>query len=87
MKLELYHRWHCPYSAKVRNFITINKLDQQIKFHEIEEDMRAEIRLENLTGKTRVPCLVIDNKPLLESQAIMDWLRDNLLGGNGVSAH
>ena len=30
-------------------------------------------------GKTQVPCLIIDGKPLYESDDIIDYLKDNLL--------
>ena len=30
-------------------------------------------------GKTQVPCLFIDGKPLYESDDIIDYMKDNLL--------
>ncbi len=85
MQLELYHRWHCPYSAKVRNFIEENQLAEQIRFVELGEVAEAEDRLSDLTGKTQVPCLVVDGKPTLESSDIVAWLEQNLVK-NGQQA-
>ncbi len=31
-----------------------------------------------LGGKTQVPCLVIDKKPLYESDDIIQWFKNNL---------
>ncbi len=81
MQLELYHRWHCPYSAKVRNFIEENQLQEQIKFIELGEVADAEGRLSELTGKSQVPCLLVDGKPMLESTEIVGWLQQNLVNG------
>jgi glutaredoxin 3 len=78
MNLELYHRWTCPYSAKVRAEIGRLELEDQIQFHEIGEDEGAAERLQQLTGKTQVPCLVVDGEPMLESNDIVHWFNDNL---------
>lgn len=78
MNLELYHRWKCPYSAKVRAEIGKLEVEEQIQFHEIGEDEKAAETLRQLTGKTQVPCLVIDGKPMLESDDIVQWLEDHL---------
>jgi len=40
-------------------------------------DIREELLA--LSGKTQVPCLVIDGKPMLESADIIDWLKENML--------
>ncbi len=86
MNLELLHRWHCPYSRKVRDFIDQNNLGSQIKLSELDETTGAIERLVQLTGKQKSPCLLIDGRPLLESDEIVRWLRDNLLDrGNHAS--
>ena len=33
----------------------------------------------DIGGKTQVPCLFIDGKPLYESDDIIDYMKDNLL--------
>lgn len=78
MELELYHLWKCPYSAKVRSHIEERNLDRKIAYYEIGEDPHALERLQEMTGGTQVPCLVIDGEPLLESGAIIRWLEANL---------
>lgn len=80
MKLELYHRWGCPYSAKVRDFIKANNLEDQLKMIEVDESDNAIEKLMELNNKAQVPCLVIDGEPLLESDEIINWLEENLIG-------
>lgn len=80
MKPELYHRWYCPYSAKVRNFIKDHNLEAQVDFYEVDEDDEAAGRLVHLTGGEQVPCLVIEDKPMLESDDIIEWMNVHLLG-------
>ncbi len=83
MKLELIHKWACPYSARVRDFIEERGLQDQIEFLEVAEAEGAKDRLAQLTGKTQVPCLVADGEPILESRDIIQWLDRNLGGAKG----
>ena len=76
MKLELYHFESCPYCVKVRNFIDSAKLRDKITYHDTMLDQEARKRLKELTGKSQVPCLVIDGKPMLESGDIIQWLKN-----------
>ncbi|MEE1656340.1 glutathione S-transferase N-terminal domain-containing protein [Microvirga sp. CF3062] len=85
MKLELIHKWACPYSARVRDFIEERGLKDQIAFMEVDEMEGAKDRLEQLTGKTQVPCLVADGEPILESRDIIQWLDQNLGGAQGAA--
>ncbi len=82
MKLELYHRWGCPYSAKVRNFIQENELGDRLTMIELDESDNAIETLMRLNHKAQVPCLVIDGKPLLESNDIINWLDQNIIGSS-----
>ena len=77
MKLELYHLQQCPFSAKVRNYIEENNLKQFIEYKDAD-DQSVATELEELTGKFQVPCLVIDGKPMLESDEIIAWLGKDL---------
>ncbi len=87
MPLQLYHRLHCPYSKRVRDHIDEHKLNDQIEYIEIGEDPSAEERLNALTGRSQVPCLVIDGEPMLESGDIVQWLQTNLADkGRGTPA-
>ncbi|MBJ6127642.1 glutaredoxin family protein [Microvirga splendida] len=85
MKLELIHKWACPYSARVRDFIDERGLQDRIAFLEINETEGAKDRLAQLTGKTQVPCLVVDGEPILESRDIIQWLDTNLGGPQGTT--
>lgn len=79
MQLQLFHKWQCPYSARVRSFIEEHGLNDQIAYSEITEDEGAEAKLRELTGKAQVPCLSVDGKPILESSDIVQWLQQNLV--------
>jgi glutaredoxin len=85
LKLELIHKWACPYSARVRDFIEERGLQDQIAFTEVTETEDAKDRLAQLTGKTQVPCLVADGQPILESRDIIQWLDKNLGGSQGAA--
>lgn len=79
MPIQLYHRWHCPYSKQVRDFVDENALGNKIEYLELGEAAGAEDKLADLTGGSQVPCLVVDGEPILESADIVDWLRTNLV--------
>ena len=83
--IQLYHRWHCPYSARVRDFIDEHKLGSQIKYLELGEAQGAATNLATLAGQSQVPCLVVDGKPILESAEIVQWLKKNLVNSEGSS--
>jgi glutaredoxin len=79
MAVQLYHRWNCPYSARVREFIESHGLKPQVEYVEIEEVRGAEDKLQDLTGRVQVPCLVINGTPMLESRGILEWLKSYLM--------
>ena len=79
MRIELYHRWHCPYSKRVRDFVDENALGEKVEYLELGEAEGAEDKLADLTGGSQVPCLVVDGEPILQSADIVDWLRTNLV--------
>lgn len=79
MKLELYHFDSCPYCVKVRDYIDRAGLKSRIEYHDILEDPAAHKRLLEVNNDDdQVPCLVIDGKPMLESDDIIAWLKKNL---------
>jgi glutaredoxin len=78
MNLELYHRQTCPHSAKVREFIHENELADEIRFFDIDEDESHREVLVDKTDDEQVPCLMVDGKPMLESDEIIAWLEDHL---------
>ena len=77
-ELLLLHRMSCPYSAKVRDFVTARHFRSKIIFHDLENEPQAIKMLRDLTGDDQVPCLVINGKPLLESDVIIQWITENL---------
>ena len=86
MELELYHRWSCPYSARVREFINENGIERQVKMIEVDESDSAIETLMKLNKTPQVPCLVVDGSPILESRDIINWLDGNLLGNSDTAS-
>lgn len=76
MRIQLYHKWHCPYCARVRDFIDEHRIEN-IEFIDIEEPSALE-ELASLTGHAQVPCLVVGGRPLLESSLIITWIQKHL---------
>lgn len=72
MSLVLYHFDACPYCARVRS--TIEGLNLSIEMKDTMANETYHDELVSLTGKTQVPCLVIDDKPMLESSDIISYL-------------
>jgi glutaredoxin 3 len=73
--LKLYYRPTCPYCAKVMDFMKQNNIITQLK--NIEENPQSKEELISDGGKSQVPCLFIDEKPLYESDDIILWLQEN----------
>lgn len=73
--LTLYLTPWCPYCIKVQNYLHRRGINVAEK--DISADSVARRELVNLNGKTQVPCLLIDDKPLLESDDIIQWFADN----------
>jgi glutaredoxin len=80
MPIQLYHRWQCPYSKRVRDFVDENALGDKVEYLALGEAEGAEGKLADLTGGSQVPCLVVDGEPILESAEIVHWLQTNLVG-------
>ncbi|RYZ63914.1 MAG: glutaredoxin [Proteobacteria bacterium] len=74
MRLELYHKENCPFSAKVRTFISSHDLKNQVDYHDIDQDRTTRQDLFRLSHDEQVPCLVVNGKPMLESEEIIAWL-------------
>lgn len=74
-QLVLYHFEWCPFCVKVRNYLKNRGIE--IPEKDTRKDPSAAEELRNLTGGSQVPCLVIDGKPLLESNDIIQWFEDN----------
>ena len=81
--LTLYQFPTCPYCQKVLRFMAEHALDIPRKDTRQEPDARTE--LIQLGGKSQVPALAIDGTILYESDAIIDWLRANLVDVDGAT--
>ena len=75
MALILYHFEACPYCAKVRAVVEDLGVDLDMRDTRENDNYREELLA--MTIKTQVPCLVIDGKPMHESDDIIDYLREN----------
>lgn len=73
MKLELYMFESCPYCRRVMNNIAESGRTD-IEIHDIHKSREDHDRLLRDGGKSQVPCLFIDGRPLYESLDIIDWL-------------
>ena len=62
----------CPYCVRV--FRAADSLGLEIPMRDTKRDPSAREALIGHTGRTQVPCLVIDGQPLLESADIVAWL-------------
>jgi glutathione S-transferase len=72
--LELFFFPDCPYCRKVLSAIEDLGLKEKIVFRDARSDPEEKEALVKLTGKTQVPCLVIDGKPMHESEDIKQYL-------------
>ncbi len=74
-KLFLYTRSTCPYCKKISAYLA--SVNKAISSLDIGETPDAAKDLIKVGGKKQVPCLVINGKPLYESNEIIKWLKNN----------
>lgn len=76
MDLKLYMFDTCPYCRRV-----ISEIEAQgrtdIEYKNIRKNEEDRKTLEEVGGKSQVPCLFIDGKPLYESADIIAWLKEH----------
>lgn len=72
-QLTLYKRDSCPYCQRVMGFIRDQEIQVPLKDISNSDFLDELIRV---GGKRQVPCLFIDGKALYESDAIIDWLKE-----------
>jgi glutaredoxin len=73
MKLEnhiLYYKPTCPYCVRVIDFMQQNNIECELRN---TLDSAARDELVAINGKTQVPCLVIEGRPMLESSDIIAY--------------
>lgn len=71
-KLKLYVSARCGYCKKVLRYLNANHIDIEI-VNVNDGDNRKILKMKG--GKTMVPCLFIDDKPLYESDDIITYLK------------
>ena len=74
-ELILYKYDSCPYCHRVMR--VIQQMNLLVLYRDTKKDSDFRQELKQLTGKTQVPCLLIDGKPMLESLDIIRYLKDN----------
>lgn len=75
--LTLYYKPSCPFCQKVLAFL--KNIGKTIPLKNINQDLRAKKELVHLGGKSQVPCLFIDGKPLYESDNIINCIKIDLI--------
>ncbi len=70
--LALYKYDSCPYCRMV--FRAIDGLDVNIEYRDTRASAQWRDDHRQRTGRTQVPCLLIDGEPLFESADIQQWL-------------
>lgn len=70
--LVLYKFDSCPYCQLV--FEAIDELGLDVPMRDTRQDPSARAELLRVGGKTQVPCLFIDGRPLYESADIVRFL-------------
>jgi len=75
MSMILYHFESCPYCAKVRS--AVKELGVDLEMRDTRGNDTYKDELLEITGRTQVPCLVIDGKPMHESDDIVNYLKEN----------
>ena len=70
--MYLYVKPGCPYCVKVDRFL--NQAGIQIEHRSVTEGTNA-ADLRAIGGKVQSPCLIIDGKPMYESNDIIEYLK------------
>lgn len=74
--LKLYYMDPCPYCRKVMRYMEENNI--QVEMVDILADPKNREELIQVGGINQVPMLLIDGKPLYESDDIVQWFKDNM---------
>ena len=73
--LVLFKYDACPFCYRVQSWLDGRGL--KVALRDTRQDPSARQELLDLTGRTTVPCLVIDGEPMFESADIVAWLQAN----------
>lgn len=77
MKLELYYYNQCPFCVRVLKKIEQLGITNITYCNTLENQAHFQKHLQ-ITGRSTVPCLYINDQPMFESYDIMKWLEDNV---------
>lgn len=73
--LKLYVTKTWPFCVKVVDFL--NEQGLEVEILNIDEDPKNREELKRIGGKIQVPMLLINGKPLYESNDIIKWCKKN----------
>ena len=76
-ELTLFYFPECPFCQIVLDTISELGIEDKIIFKNTRTSREDYSFLMNTTGRTTVPCLFIDDKPMHESRDICLWLQEN----------
>jgi len=82
--LILYHYDGCYVCGKVHRTINSLGIQDNIQLKNTMQTAAYRSELRALTGRTQVPCLVIDGKPMLESNDIIAYLNQRFGPSTGT---
>ena len=77
LNLVLYMFDSCPYCKRVLR--RANELGMKLPLRDTWRDTDARDELLRVGGKTQVPCLFINGKPMYESTAIIAYLENDVV--------
>lgn len=75
-KLELYYFPQCPYCQIVMSALRVTGLENSVEYYDIHDEPQRRDKLIEDTGRSTVPCMYIDGKPMHESKDIAAWIHD-----------
>lgn len=75
-ELKLYYKDVCPFCKKVFRYMKKNDI-QGVELVDIKANEKNQRELIEVGGMDQVPMLLIDGKPLYESDDIIQWFKDN----------
>lgn len=71
----LYYKESCPFCKRVLHFMDNVGITCEMKDTLISNNAEE---LMEIGGKTQVPCMVIDEKPMYESMDIINYIKDRV---------
>ena len=75
MSAALFYKPTCGYCRRVTRYMEQNGIEMALK--NINENINIRQELIAISGKSQVPCLVVDDTPIFESDEIIEWLAEN----------